>query len=56
MDAAAAASGFAVVLGVVLGMPDQIFATITQYVFLAVVAAVGTTATVGAAILQRQRP
>jgi len=52
----AAASGFAVVLGVVLGVPDQIFATVTQYAFLAAIAAVGTTATVGAAVLQRQRP
>ena len=52
----AAAGGFAVVLGVVLGVPDQIFATITQYAFLAAVATVGTTATVGAAVLQRQRP
>ena len=52
----AAAAGFAVVLGVVLGVPDQIFATVTQYAFLAAVATVGTTATVGAAILQRQRP
>ena len=52
----AAASGFAVLLGVVLGVPDQIFATITQYAFLAAVATVGTTATVGAAVLQRQRP
>jgi hypothetical protein len=52
----AAAGGFAVVLGVVLGVPDQIFATVTQYAFLAAVATVGTTATVGAALLQRQRP
>jgi len=52
----AAASGFAMALGVALGVPDQIFATITQYAFLAAVAAVGTTATVGAAVLQRQRP
>jgi cation:H+ antiporter len=52
----AVASGFAVVLGVALGVPDQIFATITQYAFLAAVAAVGTTATAGAAVLQRQRP
>ena len=52
----AAASGFAVVLGVVLGVPDQIFATVTQYACLAAVATVGTTATVGAAVLQRQRP
>ena len=41
----AAAGGFAVVLGVVLGVPDQIFATVTQYAFLAAVATVGTTAT-----------
>jgi len=52
----AAASGFAVVLAVVLGVPDQIFATVTQYAFLAAVAAVGTTATIGAAVLQHQRP
>ena len=51
----AVASGFAVLLGVVLGVPDQIFATITQYAFLAAVAAVGMTATAGAAVLQRQR-
>ncbi len=52
----AAASGLAVALGVVLGVPDQIFATVTQYAFLAAVAAVGVTATVSAAVLQRQRP
>jgi cation:H+ antiporter len=51
----AAANCLAVGLGVALGVPDQIFATVTQYVFLAAVAAVGTTATVGAAVLQRQR-
>ena len=52
----AAASCLAVALGVALGVPDQIFATVTQYVFLAAVAAVGTTATAGAAVLQHQRP
>jgi cation:H+ antiporter len=52
----AATSGLAVALGVALGVPDQIFATVTQYAFLAAVAAVGTTATAGAAVLQRQRP
>ena len=52
----AAAAGFAVVLGIALGVPDQIFATVTQYAFLAAVATVGTTATIGAAVLQRQRP
>jgi hypothetical protein len=40
---------------VALGVPDQIFATVTQYLFLAAVAAVGTTATAGAAVLQHQR-
>jgi cation:H+ antiporter len=52
----AAVSGLAVALGIALGVPDQIFATLTQYAFLAAVAAVGTTATAGAAVLQRQRP
>jgi hypothetical protein len=52
----AAASIFALALGVVLGVPDQIFATVTHFAFLAAVATVGTTATVGAAVLQRHRP
>jgi cation:H+ antiporter len=51
----AAASLLAVALGVALGVPDQIFATVTHYAFLAAVAVVGTTATVGAAVLQHQR-
>ena len=51
----AVAAGFALGVGVVLGIPDQIFATATQYVFLAAVAAAGLAATIGAAILQRQR-
>jgi hypothetical protein len=42
------------VLGVVLVVPDQIFATLTQYALLSAVAAVGTAATVGAAVLHRQ--
>jgi hypothetical protein len=50
------ASGFALALGVVLGVPDQIFATSTQYAFLAAVAVVGTTATASAGILQRRHP
>jgi hypothetical protein len=37
-------------------VPDQIFATTTQYAFLSAVAAVGLTATISAVILQRQRP
>jgi cation:H+ antiporter len=52
----AAASGLALVLGVLLGVPDQIFATITQYALLTAVAAVGAAATIGAAVLQRQYP
>jgi hypothetical protein len=39
----------------VLGVPGQIFATMTQYAFLAAVAAVSLTATVSAAVLQRRR-
>ena len=39
-----------------LGVPDQIFATMTQYAFLAAVATVSLTATISAAVLQRQRP
>ncbi len=52
----ASVSCLAIALGVALGVPDQIFATATQYAFLAAVTAVGTTATIGAAVLQRQRP
>jgi cation:H+ antiporter len=51
----AAASCFALALGVVLGVPDQIFATVTQYAFLAVIAAASVMATGSAAILQRRR-
>ena len=51
----AAAGVFALMLGGLLGVPDQIFATLTQYLFLAAVAVVGTTATAGAAVLQHQR-
>ncbi len=50
-----AASGcLAVALGVVLGVPDQIFATLIQYAFVAAVAVVAATATAGAAVLQRR--
>jgi hypothetical protein len=35
---------------------DMIFATGTQYMFLAAVAVAGTAATVGATVLQHQRP
>jgi hypothetical protein len=50
----AAASGVAVALGILLGLPDQIFATVTQYAFVAAVAVVGRTATAGAAVLQNK--
>ncbi len=52
----AAASCLAIALGVALGVPDQIFATATQYLFLAAVTAAGTAATAGAAVLQHRRP
>ena len=51
----ATAGCYALALGAVLGIPDQIFATTTQYAFLAAVAVTSITATVGAALLQRQR-
>jgi cation:H+ antiporter len=50
----AACTGFAIALGIVLGVPDQIFATATQYAFVAAVAVVGTVSTAGAAVLQRR--
>jgi hypothetical protein len=49
----AASAGFAVALGIPLGVPDQIFATATHFVFVAAVAVVGTVSTAGAAVLQR---
>jgi hypothetical protein len=48
----AAATSYAIALGIALGVPDQIFATSTQYAFLAAVAITGTVATLGAALLQ----
>ncbi|HUC24144.1 MAG TPA: hypothetical protein VMA73_15655, partial [Streptosporangiaceae bacterium] len=53
-----AASGtcYALALGAILGIPDHVFATATQFTLLAAVAAIGTTATAGAALLQRQQP
>jgi cation:H+ antiporter len=44
----------AIGLGVVLGVPDQIFATLVQYAFVAAVTIVAVTATAGAAVLQRR--
>jgi hypothetical protein len=52
----AVAGCYALALGVILGVPDQIFATVTQYAFLAAVAVTSATATTGAVILQRHRP
>lgn len=49
-------SGLALALGVLLGIPDQIFATITQYAFLAAATTIGLTAMLSAAIIQHQRP
>ena len=52
----AAATSYAIALGIALGVPDQIFATTTQYTLLATVAATGTAATIGAAFLGRLGP
>jgi cation:H+ antiporter len=49
----AACTGLAVALAIVLGIPDQIFATPAQYAFIAAVAVTGTASTAGATILQR---
>jgi len=51
----AVSSCCAVALGVALGVPDQIFATVLQYALVSAVAIVGLTATAGAAVLQRRR-
>jgi hypothetical protein len=51
----AAATCYALALGAVLGVPDHIFATALQYTLLTAVAAVGTAATAGAAVLQRRQ-
>ena len=50
----AAATVVDLALGGLLGVPDQIFATALQYACLAVVAAFGAAATVGAAALRRR--
>ena len=52
----AACAGLAVALGIMLGVPDQSFATATQYAFVAAVAVTGTVSTAGAAVLQRPHP
>jgi cation:H+ antiporter len=53
---AASAACYALALGAVLGVPDHIFATTAQYELLAAVAAAGTAATAGAAVLQHRHP
>ena len=50
----AAATVVDLALGGLLGVPDQIFATVTQYACLALVAAIGAAATVAAAVLRRR--
>ena len=51
----AAVGGLAFGLGVLLGLPDQVFATYIQYAFLAAIAVVAATATTGAAVIERRR-
>ena len=51
----AAVGGLAFGLGVLLGVPDQVFATYVQYAFLAAIAVVAATATTGAAVIERRR-
>ena len=46
-----AAADYALALGTALGVPDHIFATALQFALLAAVAAAGTAATAGAAVL-----
>jgi hypothetical protein len=45
---------FALALGVLLGVPDEIFSTYVHYAFLAAIAVVTITATLSAAWLQRR--
>ena len=51
----AAAGGLAFGLGVLVGVPDQVFATYVQYIFLAAIAVVTVTATTGAAVIEHRR-
>jgi hypothetical protein len=51
----AAVGGLAFGLGVLLGVPDQVFATYVQYTFLAAIAVVTATATTGAAVIEHRR-
>jgi cation:H+ antiporter len=52
----AAVGGLAFGLGVLLGVPDGVFGTYTQFVFLAAILVVGATAATGAAVIEHQRP
>ena len=51
----AATGVLALSLGVLLGIPDQVFATYIQYASLAVIAAAAAASTAGAAVLQHRR-
>lgn len=51
----AATSILALALGVLLGVPDQVFATYVQYASLAVIAVAAATSTAGAAVIQHRR-
>jgi cation:H+ antiporter len=52
----AATGALALGLGVLLGFPDQVFATFVQYMFLAAIAVVACVATGCAAVIQRRQP
>lgn len=52
----AAIGALALGLGVLLGVPDQVFATYIQYTFLAAIAVVAIAATAGAAVIEHHRP
>jgi cation:H+ antiporter len=51
----AAVGGLAFGLGVLVGVPDQVFATYVQYTFLGAIAVVTATATTGAAVIEHRR-
>jgi len=51
----AAAGALALGLGVLLGVPDGVFATAVQYAFLGAIAAVTLCATAGAAVIEHRR-
>jgi cation:H+ antiporter len=51
----AATGVIALALGVLLGVPDRVFATFVQYAFLAAIAIVACSATACAAVIERRR-